>query len=107
MKLLHEFKKTIGMEKRRDLRECNDILGMIDNMEARIQDMGETSMGFLYNDILPLDDVKTVTIKQNDIEENILCKITRPTNASPDTGFVYFYGAEILDRKKQIGDSEV
>jgi NTP pyrophosphatase (non-canonical NTP hydrolase) len=107
MKLFHEFKKTMGMEKRRDLRECNDILGMIDNMEARIQDMGETSIGFLYNDILPLDDVKTVTIKQNDIEENILFKITRPTDANPNTGFVYFYGAEILDRKKQTGHNEV
>ena len=96
-----EIRKAVGHEKRRYNREITDIKSVIEEHDMHIVNMSENSLGFLSDVQIHLNGIKNVKIKSGDSEENIKLKITRPTNADLSlTGFEFYYGAEILDRKK-------
>jgi hypothetical protein len=72
----------------------------LDDYPIQIVNLGDCNTGFLCNMNYPLNDIKTITVKQNNSAERLTCRITRPVIAGQNTGYQFYYGAEILAREK-------
>ncbi|MFA4875635.1 MAG: hypothetical protein WC690_09890, partial [bacterium] len=72
----------------------------LDDYPIHIVNLGACNTGFLCNMNYALNEIKTITVKQNNIAERLTCRITRPVLADQNTGYQYYYGAEILARER-------
>lgn len=101
-KKLFEVRQVLGptMDNRISDRVAITVETELDDHPIQIVNLGEFNAGFLCNMNYPLNDIKTITVKQNNSAERLTCRITRPVIAGQNTGYQYFYGAEILARER-------
>ena len=88
------------MDDRISDREAIRLETELDDHPIQIVNLGDCNTGFLSNMNYPLNDIKTITVKQNNSEERLTCRITRPALAGQNTGYQFYYGADILAREK-------
>ncbi len=101
-KKLFEVRQVLGptIDNRIGDREAINLETELDDYPIHIVNLGACNAGFLCNMNYPLNDIKTITVKQNNIAERLTCRITRPVLADQNTGYQFFYGAEILARER-------
>jgi hypothetical protein len=101
-KKLSEIRQVLGpsIDNRIGDREAINLETELDDYPIQIVNLGACNTGFLCHMNYPLNDIKTITVKQNNSAERLTCKITRPVIAGQHTGYQFYYGAEILAREK-------
>ncbi len=101
-KKLSEIRQVLGpaIDNRIADREAINLETELDDYPIQMVNLGACNTGFLCNMNYPLNDIKTITIKQNNIAQRLTCKITRPVIAGQHTGYQFYYGAEILARER-------
>jgi hypothetical protein len=101
-KKLIEVRQVLGptIDNRIGVREAINLETELDDAPIQIVNLGACNTGFLSNMNYPFNEIKTITVKQNNSAERLTCRITRPVIAGQNTGYQFYYGAEILARER-------